>query len=185
MTTLEVAYQTFLETARHNLVDEGIRQQSVDEAVRHDTVWENQNQQSINELVRHNTVTEGQNQFQIEESARHNRVSEMIGFRQAAAQQLAASAAYRQSTAALQNAQTNFLNYGLNSSVQQRLAAVAEQNAKTARAGMHINQGYFEEQVRMDKLNTYFNLYDRATGALKGGSQLLQMLPDAARKIGF
>jgi hypothetical protein len=185
MTTLEVAYQTFLETARHNIVDEGIRQQSVDETVRHNTVWENQNQQSINELVRHNTVTEGQNQFQIEESARHNRVTEMIGFRQAAAQQLAASAAYRQSTAALQNAQTNFLNYGLNSSIQQRLAKVAEQNARTNSANMRINQGYFEEQVRMDTINTKFGLFDRVTGAVNSGSNLLQLLPDAARKIGF
>jgi hypothetical protein len=192
MTTLEIAYQTFLESARHNLVDEGIRQQLANETGRHNLVVEDQGQQSINEAVRHNKTTEEQNQFQITENARHNRVSEMIGFKQAAAQQLAASAAYRQSTAALSNAQTNFLMYGMQSSVQNRLANAAERkaaayesNAKANLANMRINQGYFEEQVRMDKISNYFGLFDRVSGTVNNVGNLVQMLPGAARKIGF
>jgi hypothetical protein len=82
--------------------------------------------------------------------------------------------------------------YGLQSNIQSRMASVAErnasvneQNAKTQRANMRINQGYFEEQVRMDKISNYFGLYDRATGMVNNAGNLLQLLPSAARKIGF
>jgi hypothetical protein len=82
--------------------------------------------------------------------------------------------------------------YGMQSSVQNRLAKAAERkaaayekNATTQSANMRINQGYFEEQVRMDKISNYFGLFDRVSGTVNSAGNLLQLLPGAARKIGF
>jgi hypothetical protein len=82
--------------------------------------------------------------------------------------------------------------YGMQSSIQGRLASVAERNAavnernaRTQSANMRINQGYFEEQVRMDKISNYFGLFDRVSGTVNNAGNLLQLLPGAARKIGF
>jgi hypothetical protein len=184
MTTLEVAYNTLQETARHNIAMEG-------ETKRHDLVWEGQNQQQIDESVRHNKQWEQLTQQQIDETIRHDQQSEMIGFAQAQAQFLRASAANRQADAALMNAQTNFMTYGLNSSIQGRLATVAEQNAKTnamnaqtARAGMRINKGYLDLASLNYQTSTKFGLFDRVTGMIK---DVIPLLPQAesSRKVGF
>lgn len=124
----QVSYWTYLETQRHNIVQESQTDVANQETIRHDRAMENYYFSNLQETKRHNLRSEDQTQQSIYETIRHNQVTEENQRIQANASMLSAKASMLSATAAMQNVAINQQNADSN----RRSSLAAQQQASVA-----------------------------------------------------
>lgn len=182
MTSTQVAYWNYKESARHNLATEGIQQEAnkisagqlaesirhnqatekisilnLNETKRHNVVSEKLTVNQIKEQHRHNVATEHLTQSQISEQRRHNVQTEAIQSFNANTQRITA-----ESNAALNAAKTNLTQLDIKHYVENNL--LKSRNTAAQILGL-AGYGVKEVQEYIDKLfgpNTTMKATDAA-----------------------
>lgn len=153
MLPTQVSYWTYLETKRHNMVQESQTDVANLETIRHNKATESYYMQSLAETQRHNRVGEDQTQQSIYETIRHNKATESIQGRQAEASMVSAQASLMSAHASRQQALIAHSRQKVDAmtALYQQRKLVAERDAAYATA----QQKYAEANLKSAEFNWY------------------------------